>query len=210
MKFLLLLGMAIAISSCQQNISVSIPPASTPTSSTTAAQPPATLATSSASPTPAATPPAPEAVTAQSSASQPTPPSPNQAARPPEQPTFAGEIGHDDLGTAFSDFLFDHDGQIVYLDVYFSDRPDDEPAKVFYGEDWFTLWTECQGLSAGEAPSANYCTGISINIQLNDQPGAIWGYNQGFQYLKGRWLVTVHPGMHQGQLSLSLDAVGAN
>ncbi|WP_040695301.1 hypothetical protein [Nodosilinea nodulosa] len=126
-----------------------------------------------------------------------------------QTPTYSGQIGHYDMGKGFSDFLFDHDGQVVYLDVFFPDEPEESPYAVSYGDDWFSLWTDCEGQTAPGAPSAAYCLGVFINVEPAGQPGVIWGYNQGAHYLKGYWLVTAHPGMHQGQLSLTLSGAPA-
>lgn len=121
-------------------------------------------------------------------------------------PTFSGEIEHFLSGNDLQEFLFAHDGKIVYLDVYFDDLPDSNPEAISSWEEGFTLWSNCIDLPTNQVPSSMHCTGVSINVYDQDSPENIWGYNQGVQYLKGYWTVTAIPGMHQGLLSLSLNA----
>ncbi len=152
--------------------------------------------------------PAPTATTAATSAPAPQPtavpsPAPVTAASI-EQPTYTGAIGPLEQGIDFETFLFDHDGQVVYLDTYFPVTPD--PNAVDVGENWFVLWTDCPELPVDALPGMQYCTGTAVNVYVDGSPEHVWGYNQGFQYLKGYWSVTALPGMHQGQLSVNLTA----
>ena len=122
-------------------------------------------------------------------------------------PEYSGKIGNLDAGQAFIDFLYEHDGEVVYLDTYFDSDGSGHEAVNYY-DGGFVLWHECPELPPAEEDlSAMYCTGVSFNVTLSPGTEALWGYNQGFQYLKGHWSVTALPGMHQGLLSLTLNAV---
>jgi len=126
-----------------------------------------------------------------------------------EIPNFSGEIGNLDEATPFVDFLVNHEGDIVYLDIYFDSFPSgyEKPQAISHGEDWFLVWFDCRELPVNETPNARHCKGMNYNVTKQNDSDAIWGYNQGFQYLKGYWAVRSDFGMHQGMLSTTLTAV---
>lgn len=119
---------------------------------------------------------------------------------------FEGEVGQLDHSAGLLDFLNSNDGKVVYLDNRFdsltvaANRVDENTQSI-------TLWEKCDGLPAGQEPTYLHCTGTSILIRGADGSDSIFGYNQGFQYLKGYWSVRANPGMHQGLLSMTLTAV---
>lgn len=124
----------------------------------------------------------------------------------PQIPKYSGEIGHLKAGKDFIDFIFKHDAQVVYLDTYF-DAPASDQKDVHYGDDWFSLWSECNNLLENQHPSEMHCSGVSFNLRVPSESESIWGYNQGFQHLQGYWSIRANHGMHQGQLSVTLTAV---
>lgn len=58
----------------------------------------------------------------------------------------------------------------------------------------------------GEEPGFRHCTGLQFGVQADDASASTYGYNQGFNYLKGYWLVRLNPGMRQGLGSVTLIA----
>ena len=123
-----------------------------------------------------------------------------------EPQRFEGEVGQLGKSAGLLSFLNNNDGKVVYLDNRF-DSLAITPDRVDENTQSLTLWQKCDGLPAGQQPSHLHCTGTSISIRGADGSDAIYGYNQGFQYLKGYWLVRANPGMHQGLLSITLTAV---
>jgi|GEM_PF-4299955 len=121
-------------------------------------------------------------------------------------PKYSGEIGHLEAGEEFIDFIFDRDAQVIYLEVYFDAFPENRDT-IRTEDNVFTLWSQCDDLPANESPSSLYCTGVSFNLNIPAGSESVYGYNQGFQHLKGYWSVRTNPGMHQGLLSVTLTAV---
>ena len=121
-------------------------------------------------------------------------------------PEYSGEIGHLEASEDFIDFIFGHDARVIYLDIYFDASPDDRDT-IRTEDNVFTLWSQCDDLPANESPSSLYCTGVSFNLRIPAGAESVYGYNQGFQHLKGYWSVRANPGMHQGLLSVTLTAV---
>jgi hypothetical protein len=126
-------------------------------------------------------------------------------------PSFSGPVGHLQESEEFIDFIYKHDAEIVYLDVYFdsSEFPPAVMERDSFGRKYFALWTDCRNLPEGEEPSSPYCTGVEFGVQFDEKSESTYGYNQGFNYLKGYWAVRTNPGMHQGLLSVTLLAVNA-
>jgi hypothetical protein len=124
----------------------------------------------------------------------------------PTIPKYSGKIGHLKAGKEFIDFIYKNDAQVVYIDTYFDVFPDSRDT-IHTGDDDFTLWSECNNLPINQPPSSMYCTGVSFNLNALAESESTYGYNQGFQHLKGYWSVRTNPGMHQGLLSVTLTAV---
>lgn len=129
-----------------------------------------------------------------------------QAPSTPEIPSYSGKIGHLEAGKDFIDFIFKHKAQVVYLDAYF-DAPAFDEKDIHYGDDWFSLWSECNNLPENQPPSYMHCLGASFNLKVSNESESIWDYDQGFQHLQGYWSIRANDGMHQGQLSVTLTAV---
>lgn len=74
-----------------------------------------------------------------------------QAPSTPEIPRYSGKIGHLEKGKSFIDFIFNHDGKVVYLNSYldaFADARDTIPTE----DDFFTLWSACNNLQQTKLP----------------------------------------------------------
>lgn len=119
-------------------------------------------------------------------------------------PLYEEIVGNLDRNLAFTDFLFENDGQVVALNVVVAPGFDD----YRLGEDWLAIWTECEDERPKHEPaSPSYCAGVSINAETDDESRELLTYTAAGYTLRGNWQVRANPGMHQGQLSITLIAV---
>lgn len=133
------------------------------------------------------------APTAKQPATNSTTPGPDIAQVTPSAARYTGEIGTVESDRAFSNFLFENDGEWVELDVFITENNE------HYGEDWLTL--------CAEATTGDDCTAVFINAGENDFNALLLSEVDGGQKLSGYWVVRANPGMHQGFLSITLEPI---
>ncbi|MBW4421221.1 MAG: hypothetical protein KME13_18635 [Myxacorys californica WJT36-NPBG1] len=129
-----------------------------------------------------------------------------QAPSKPQIPNFSGEIGNLQLGKDFTDFISNHDAQIVYLDVYFEAFAEGQKA-VSYEDDWFILYTSCRGLPENQPPNYLHCFSVRFDVRIPEGGESLYGHSQRLQYLRGYWSIRANRGLHQGRRSVTLTAV---
>ncbi|WP_232664552.1 serine/threonine-protein kinase [Pseudonocardia sp. TRM90224] len=133
----------------------------------------------------------------------PATPQPQPTAAPapaPEVPRFTGPIDTAAEASAFGEFLFQHDGSVVYADVQ---RVEDGPTE----QDHLTLEDECP---LGEPRPAGGCGGTNVVLaDVGPATDSIHASDGGFRTLRGHFAVTALPGIQMGYLSVRLRAVPA-
>lgn len=119
-----------------------------------------------------------------------------------DERVYRAEIATFDSQVEFANFLFDHDGGSVQLDVRFD--IDSNPDLV--GDTWVLLWMECEEMPDDLLPSADYCTGVEVELEGTGSEPVLRPEGSNYVLLRGSFRVTAHEGMHQGLLSMTLAA----
>jgi len=123
-------------------------------------------------------------------------------------PTFEGEIGHFDMSQSFTNFIFDHQREIVFLDVYYF--PDNVRELTVtndaFGVDYLHLWHECDdSLSPGETLSSLNCMGTSFSINRGNAPkDADFTFIRGTFRAQGYFVIQGCDGPYQGSMGCTL------
>jgi hypothetical protein len=126
----------------------------------------------------------------------------NEISESSEISEFSGEIGNFEQDEGFTSFLYDHDAEIVYLDVYF------DPFVVKNDDYGFTLYSSCRDdLPTGQSPGYLDCVGTNISVVSSNSSESLYQYVSATQYLKGYWSVRSDPGIRQGYMTVTLTSV---
>lgn len=111
---------------------------------------------------------------------------------------FVGSVGE---GQELIDWLLDHEGQAVHLDLSFSDPPDETDSPPF--------WTNCEGLPAAEQPSTAFCDAWVLHVLGDDTTDPPFPESRDLYHLEGYFLVGTRSGPNQGYYSIPVEPVSA-
>ncbi|NEQ98890.1 MAG: hypothetical protein F6K30_19580, partial [Cyanothece sp. SIO2G6] len=124
----------------------------------------------------------------------------------PEIPTFEGRIENFEASLPFSEFIFEHQGEIVWLDVVSDDSDISRQPETGSNIEYFHLWDDCfADLAPDEDPSIFKCTGTGFTITQPDTPqdaSAMW--DTGRVTVRGYFAVRGCSGPHQGSMACTL------
>lgn len=125
-----------------------------------------------------------------------------------EVPRFAGRIGHYEASQSFTDFIFEHQHQLVFIDAdYFPETWDEiEIINDSFGVDYFHLWHHCSdSLEPNEAPSYRNCTGTGFSLVRGSSPkDADFTYIRDVLRIQGYFAIRGCDGPHQGSMGCTL------
>jgi hypothetical protein len=123
-------------------------------------------------------------------------------------PTFEGEVGHYEMSQPFTDFIFENQGKVVLIDVYYTPADSDEFVIVnnSFGVDYIHLWHECfEPLSPDESPSSYKCIGTSFSLDRSEsQKDADFTYVRGSFRAQGYFAIRGCDGPYQGSMGCML------
>ncbi|MEC4803948.1 MAG: hypothetical protein SAJ12_01010 [Jaaginema sp. PMC 1079.18] len=126
----------------------------------------------------------------------------------PKIPTFTGEIGHYEASQSFTDFIFDNQANIVFIDAYYVPESWDEIEIInnSFGVDYFHLWHHCLDESeVSEVPSVRNCTGTSFSLVRDAAPkDADFTFVRGTVRIQGYFAIRGCGGPHQGSMGCTL------
>lgn len=125
-----------------------------------------------------------------------------------EIPRFSGQIGHDEASQPFTDFIFEHQNELVFIDAYYLPESWDkiEITNNSFGVDYFHLWHHCaDSIKPDEAPSYGNCTGTSFSLVRGTSPkDADFTYIRDVLRIQGYFAIRGCDGPHQGSMGCTL------
>jgi hypothetical protein len=125
-----------------------------------------------------------------------------------EIPRFTGEIGHYQASQSFTDFIFENQGELVFIDAYYVPASWDELeiTNNQFGVDYFHLWHDCfELLEPNAKPSYHQCTGTSFSIDRGSSPkDADFTYIRDILRIRGYFAIRGCGGPHQGSMGCTL------
>jgi len=122
--------------------------------------------------------------------------------------SFEGEIGHYEASQSFSDFIFEYQNQVVFINAYYLPEFEDE-IKIEndnFGVDYFHLWHHCSdSLEPNEVPSYRNCTGTGFSLVRGSSPkDADFTYIRDTLRIQGYFAIRGCDGPHQGSMGCTL------
>lgn len=123
-------------------------------------------------------------------------------------PSFEGEVGHFNLSQSFTDFIFENQGEIVFINIYYTPDGSSELniTNNNFGVDYLHLWHEChEQLLPDETPSSSKCVGTSFSIDRGEtQKDADFSYIRGTFNARGFFAIRGCSGPYQGSMGCML------
>ncbi|MFP4006942.1 MAG: hypothetical protein ACLFV6_02900 [Spirulinaceae cyanobacterium] len=125
-----------------------------------------------------------------------------------EIPEFSGQIGHYEASQPFTDFIFEHQNELVFIDAYYLPEFWDEIEIIndSFGVDYFHLWHNCgDSLEPNEAPSYQNCTGTGFSLDRDTSPkDADFTFIRDVLRIQGYFAIRGCDGPHQGSMGCTL------
>ena len=127
----------------------------------------------------------------------------------PKIPRFEGEIGNYQKSKAFTNFIFENQGEKVFINASYIPNGTNE-GNIIRGDDFrvnhLHLWENCfKELETNEEPSLLKCEGVGFSIDRSNSPkDADMFYNRGALYIRGYFAIKGCGGPHQGSMGCTL------
>lgn len=127
-------------------------------------------------------------------------------------PKFEGEIGFGEKSSSFSQFVFSHIKQIVFIKAeMLAGRDELKVTTNNFGVDYFTLWEKCDTSGRLSTLPPWSCTGLSITIDRSrGQKDADATLVRGTLSVEGYFVIAGCGGPHQGLMGCTFRPLDSN